>query len=110
MAEPAYGPRPLDRLADGEPVPDAFGEQLEADALAAVRQVAAIDPRGGSPCTPARTASPYAGHVAGDGFTCQANMMARETVPGRCRRLRGADGPAAERLVAALDGGRGRGR
>src|SRR3954451_16418756 len=42
VAEPAYGPRTLDRLAAGESVQDALKAQLEADELARMRQVAAI--------------------------------------------------------------------
>src|SRR5687768_4119298 len=46
VAEPAYGPRTLERLAAGDAVQDALQEQLAADELAAVRQVAAIGTAG----------------------------------------------------------------
>src|SRR3954447_2276740 len=45
--EPAYGPDALDRLADGAGAQQALGELLAADPLAAVRQVAVVDARGG---------------------------------------------------------------
>src|SRR5690348_3172266 len=47
VVEPAYGPDALDRLADGIGAQQALGELLAADALAAVRQVAVVDARGG---------------------------------------------------------------
>src|SRR4051812_28510691 len=46
VAEPAYGPRTLERLAAGVPLQEAVQGQLEADELAAVRQVAAVDATG----------------------------------------------------------------
>lgn len=48
---------------------------------------------------------PEAGHLAGDSFACQANMMARATVPeGMARAFTESDGDLADRLVAALHG------
>src|SRR5204863_312676 len=47
VVEPAYGPDALGRLADGVGAEQALGELLAADALAAVRQVAVVDARGG---------------------------------------------------------------
>ena len=43
VADPAYGPRTLERLAAGEDVEAALRAQLAADDLRDVRQVAAID-------------------------------------------------------------------
>src|SRR3954447_22116814 len=90
VVEPAYGPNALDRLADGTPAEQALGELLAADPLAAVRQVAVIDPRGcgrrrAGAAARARPGGASAGagpaHVAGEHWSCQANMMARATVP-----------------------------
>jgi uncharacterized Ntn-hydrolase superfamily protein len=48
---------------------------------------------------------PFASHVVGSEFSCQANMMAREGVPeAMAAAFEAAQGPLAERLVAALDG------
>src|SRR3954462_2394239 len=46
VAEPAYGPGLLDRLAGGEGAAAALKALLDADPLARVRQVAAVDTRG----------------------------------------------------------------
>src|SRR5207302_4662412 len=46
----------------------------------------------------------HAGDVQGEGFSCQANMMAAPTVPAAmARAYRDHDGDLAERLLAALD-------
>src|SRR6478609_6955901 len=80
VVEPAYGPNALDRLADRIPAPQARGELLAADALAAVRQVAVIDNDGNVTAHTGEDCIAHAGHVAGTDHSCQANMMARETV------------------------------
>ena len=46
IAEPAYGPRLLERLGAGEEPAHALAEELAADPLARFRQVAAVDGNG----------------------------------------------------------------
>lgn len=116
VAEPAYGPRTLDRLAAGEDAPAALRAQLDVDPLARVRQVAAVDARGRAAVHTGPDCIPHAGHADGDGFSCQANMMAQPTVPAAMAdAFRGASGPLPDRLMAALraaeaEGGDVRGR
>ena len=53
---------------------------------------------------------PCAGEVTGQGFTCQANMMANNTVPAAMAAAYSAHhGDLAERLLAALDAAEGAG-
>jgi uncharacterized Ntn-hydrolase superfamily protein len=119
IAELAYGPRLLDALAGGAAAGDALRALLEGDDAAGYRQVAVIGAAG----PPATHTGPgciaHAGHVAGDDFSVQANMMASEAVwPAMAAAYReaAAGGAAlAERLVAALRaaetaGGDARGR
>ena len=76
IAEPAYGPRLLERLRDGQAPAEALDELLAADEQAAVRQVAVVDSRGAVAVHTGDGCIPYAGHVEGEGFSAQANMMA----------------------------------
>ena len=46
IAEPAYGPHLLDRLAAGAVPGDALAAELAGDELARFRQVAAVDAKG----------------------------------------------------------------
>src|SRR4029079_17245979 len=46
IADPAYGPRMLDRLGGGEAPAEALGALLSADPQAAYRQVAAVSAAG----------------------------------------------------------------
>ena len=81
VVEPAYGPNALDRLSDHVNAQQVLGELLAADPLAAVRQVAVIDVRGTIGVHTGTDCIAHAGHVAGEHHSCQANMMARDTVP-----------------------------
>src|SRR4051812_8253363 len=106
VAEPAYGPGALDRLAAGDAgAADVLAELLRADALAHVRQVAVVDARGEVAVHTGNGCIPFASHVAGDGFACQANMMGAGGVPeAMAAAFRAARGELPERLVAALEG------
>ena len=91
----------------------ALGELLAADPLAAVRQVGGDRrARRRRRRTRARTASPHAGHVTGEHWSCQANMMERDTVPAaRCRpRSQAATGDARRPAAGRAGRRRGRGR
>jgi uncharacterized Ntn-hydrolase superfamily protein len=110
VVEPAYGPNALDLLADGTGAEQALGELLAADPLAAVRQVAVIDARGGLSVHTGQDCIAEAGHVAGEHWSCQANMMARPTVPAAMSEaFATARGPLADRLMSALRAAEGEG-
>jgi uncharacterized Ntn-hydrolase superfamily protein len=116
VAEVAYGPRTLDRLAAGEDATSPLRAELDADASARVRQVAVVDAAGRIAVHTGEDCIPFAGHETGEQLSCQANMMKRETVPAAmAAAYREASGPLSERLMAALqaaerEGGDVRGR
>lgn len=104
VVEPAYGPNALARLADGVNAQQALGELLAADPLQHVRQVAVVDARGAIAVHTGRGCIAHAGHVAGEHFSCQANMMAGEGVPQAMADAYGAaEGELQDRLLTALD-------
>src|SRR3954452_11470178 len=110
VVEPAYGPNALDRIADGVPAPQALGELLAADPLQAVRQVAVLDAQGNLDVHTGPDCIAHAGHVAGEHYSCQANMMARDTVPqAMSAAFESADGLLQDRLLAALQAAEGEG-
>ena len=103
IAEPAYGPRLLDRLADGASPHDALAAELAADPQAPYRQVAVVDARGATAVHTGERCIAYAGDERGEGFSAQANMMASPDVwPAMAHAFDAASGPLARRLVAAL--------
>ena len=102
IAEPAYGPRLLERLAAGAQ-PNAALEGLVAeDESARFRQVAVVDATGAVAAHTGDGCIPEAGHLEGDGWSVQANMMASAGVwPAMAEAFASADGPLA-RLLAPL--------
>jgi uncharacterized Ntn-hydrolase superfamily protein len=110
VVEPAYGPNALDRLADGINAQQGLGELLAADPLAHVRQVAVIDVHGIVATHTGKACIAHAGHVSGDHHSCQANMMARDTVPqAMSDAFMSTTGVLSDRLLAALDAAEGEG-
>ncbi len=89
---------------------DALEELLAADPLRAVRQVGVVDAQGGVAVATGADCIAHAGDARGDGFSCQANMMERDTVPaGMAAAFEAADGDLAARLMAALHGAQAEG-
>jgi uncharacterized Ntn-hydrolase superfamily protein len=106
LAEPAYGPRMLERLGAGSDPEEALADLLAADPGARFRQVAAIDRDGALAVHTGAGCIAHAGDRAGDGFSVQANMMASPAVwPAMAEAFVGTGGRLARRLLAALDAG-----
>ena len=104
VAEPAYGPRLLERLAAGELPGDALRAELAADEEAEFRQVAVVDGEGRVAVHTGASCIEAAGQSAGEGFSAQANMMAAAGVwPAMAAAYEAADGPLERRLFAALE-------
>jgi uncharacterized Ntn-hydrolase superfamily protein len=103
-AEVAHGPDGLARLRMGRSPEQALTEILAPDEGAGVRQVAIVDAQGRAAVHTGASCIPDAGHVIGDGFTAQANMMHRPGVPeAMASAFAEAQGPLAARLLDALD-------
>jgi len=110
VVEPAQGPHALDRIAAGAGAGEALAELIAADPLAAVRQVGVVDAGGGVAVHTGADCIPCAGDAAGVHWTCQANMMARETVPAAMSAaFEHSAGDLAARLLAALEAAEGQG-
>lgn len=106
IVEPAYGPNALGLLRDGATAESALAHLVAADEQAAVRQVAVIDAAGRVAVHTGEGCIPFAGDHIGDGFACQANMMASEEVwPAMAQSFAEADPaePLANRLLVALE-------
>jgi uncharacterized Ntn-hydrolase superfamily protein len=100
----SYGTLGLELLQAGYTAEQALKALTAGDPRAEVRQCAIVDAAGnvaahtGSKCIAA------AGHVVGDGFSCQANLMERDTVWGAmAAAFTATDAPLAERMMAALE-------
>jgi uncharacterized Ntn-hydrolase superfamily protein len=104
MAEVAHGPDGLARLRAGRSPEEALADILGPDAAADTRQVAIVDATGRAAAHTGATCIEHAGHLVGDGFTTEANMMMSPGVPeAMAEAFSGSSGPLAPRLLGALD-------
>lgn len=103
-AEVSYGPRALELLAAGASAQEALAKLLAEDPAAPSRQVAVMDARGQAAAHTGTDCIPCAGHVVGEGVSCQANIMVSEQVwPAMREAFEAARGPLAVRLLDVLD-------
>jgi uncharacterized Ntn-hydrolase superfamily protein len=103
MVDPGYGPRCLDLLTGGVGATEALAQVREADEGREVRQVGLVDASGKVASFTGSLCIDHVGHAAGDGYSAQANMMARDGVcEAMAAAFEGAPGPLAGRLLAAL--------
>ncbi len=106
IAEPAYGPRLLDRLAAGADAGAALEAEVAADQAARVRQVAVLDAAGIVDAHTGAGCIDFAGDLQGESYSVQANMMSSAGVwPAMARAYESSDGSLARRLYAALCAG-----
>ncbi|MDA4111317.1 MAG: DUF1028 domain-containing protein [Thaumarchaeota archaeon] len=107
MAEISYGPLGLDLMAGGKSAKEALESLLYSDPRADTRQVGIVDSGGmvfahtGSRCIA------NAGHVMGDQFSCQANLMSNDSVWSEMEKAfkTNSELELPERLVATLEAG-----
>jgi uncharacterized Ntn-hydrolase superfamily protein len=104
MVDPSYGPRGLELMRTGSTAPEALEKLAAADPRRDVRQVAMVDNEGRATAHTGSSTIPAAGHIVGDGFSVQANMMLRNTVwAAMANAYRSSQGELVDRLLAALD-------
>jgi uncharacterized Ntn-hydrolase superfamily protein len=110
MAETAYGPRCLEAIAAGASAAEALSKAAGADPAAFLRQVGVVAADGSVAATTGEGCIDHAGHLTGEGFTVQANMMASPRVwPAMADAFASASGPLARRLLTALEAAQGAG-
>jgi uncharacterized Ntn-hydrolase superfamily protein len=106
FAELAYGPRCLDALESGKSASDALAEARAADPTADLRQVGVVGADGSTAAVTGELCVDNAGHVVGEGYTAQANMVSTPEVWGAmASAFESSTGLLARRLLAALDAG-----
>jgi uncharacterized Ntn-hydrolase superfamily protein len=104
MVEVSYGPKGLSGLHNGRAPDDVLQELLKADEGREVRQVAMLDAQGHVATHTGARCIAEAGHIVGDQFSVQANMMLKDTVwPAMAKAFETSSGNLPERLLAALD-------
>jgi Family of unknown function (DUF1028) len=97
----------LDRLRAGEPALDALAAVIAEDAASTVRQIGLVDSVGRAASFTGVDCTPWCGHLNGDGYAIQGNMLTGSDVLAEMERVfRAAEAEElAERVIAALEAG-----
>lgn len=104
FVEVSYGPLGLELMRAGKSPEEALAALIETDSNEDVRQVAMVDAKGRVAVHTGKNCIPEAGHFIGDGFTCQANLMLKNTVwEAMAMAYQNTPGELVDRLLAALE-------
>lgn len=99
-----YGPLGLAAMRSGASAPHALATLLAQDPDREVRQVAMVDAQGRVAAHTGANCIPAAGHLTGDGFSVEANMMVDDgVVPAMFAAYQRAAGDLAAKLLATLE-------
>jgi uncharacterized Ntn-hydrolase superfamily protein len=104
FVEASYGPLGLDLMRAGKTAPEALAGLVKSDPHEDVRQVAMVDAQGRAAAHTGSNCIPEAGQYVGDGFSCQANLMLKNTVwQAMAKAFENTKGELVDRLMAALE-------
>ncbi len=96
----------LKLLAGGQAPAEALQEVLRADGEAELRQIGLVDAAGRAQAWTGGGCTEWAGHILGDGFAVQGNMLVSARVEAMAAAMEAtAPRGLADRLVAALIAG-----
>lgn len=99
----AYGPAGLSLLGQGLSPQEVIGQLTQADEGRKIRQVGVLAADGRAANYTGENCMGWAGGLAGDGWTCQGNILAgSQVVEAMAEAFTGSAGPLAERLLLAL--------
>jgi uncharacterized Ntn-hydrolase superfamily protein len=107
-----YGPRGLELMAAGLTAEEMIDVVTRDDPHRASRQVGAVDANGKAAAFTGEECLDWAGHVIGEGYACQGNILVPGTVEAmaeRFEKVRTGPGELAEWLVEALAAGQNAG-
>ena len=100
----SYGARGLELLKQGKTATEVVHELIASDEGKDVRQLAVVDSGGNVAAHTGKQCIPDAGHIVGESFSVQANMMLSDGVwPAMAETFDSATGHLAERMIATLE-------
>lgn len=112
FANLAYGPDGLAMMAQGRSAGQTIDALTQADEQRHLRQVGVIDQMGRAAAFTGEGCYDWAGHLVGDGFACQGNILVPGTVEAMAAEfesVRSGPGELSDWLVAALMAGQAAG-
>ena len=105
-AKIAFGPDGLQMLEGGSPAAEVLNALISNDPGAETRQLAIVDAHGGVAAHTGKRCHEWAGHLTGDHFSCQGNILVGpETLDSMETSFVSTKGELSDRLIAALMAG-----
>lgn len=97
------GPVAIDMMKAGSSASETIDRLMESDEGRGLRQIGAVDAQGQSACHTGADCLSWAGHIPGEDFAAQGNMLVGErTVAAMAETFQKTTGELADRLMAAL--------
>ena len=103
-----YGNQGLDFMAEGMSARETLTTLTEADDQRNMRQLGLVDQKGGAAAYTGKECFDWAGHIVGESFACQGNILIPGTVEAMAKQFeksRNGSGELADWLVETLAAG-----
>jgi uncharacterized Ntn-hydrolase superfamily protein len=103
-----YGMRGLSLMGEGVSAEETISNLIKDDVQKDLRQVGVVDKSGKAAAFTGEKCHAWAGHIIGDGYTCQGNILIPGTIEAmsaRYEEARKGSGELADWLVEALEAG-----
>ncbi len=109
-ANVGYGPRGLILLESGRSALETLKDLLQEDEGREHRQIGIVDSKGQAVAHTGKECMDWAGHIVGDGYTCQGNILAGEAVVTEmAQAFEKTEGDLIDKLFAGLNAGQAAG-
>ena len=100
----SFGPVGIEMLAADMPAKSVLAALVASDEGERHRQVAVVDAKGNVAAHTGANCIPFFGHHEGEGYSVQANMMAKDTVPAAMSKaFESAEGSLLQRIMLAME-------
>jgi uncharacterized Ntn-hydrolase superfamily protein len=110
LANTSYGPKGLTLLNMGFSAQETIDILIKNDEEKDQRQIGVVDMFGNAASYTGKECYDWAGHIVGDHYCCQGNILAsNEVVNAMSEAYEGTEGDLIERLFAALEAGQEKG-
>lgn len=109
-ANTSFGPRGIELMSGGKSASETLKILLQDDDKAEHRQVGIVDAKGRAVAHTGSECMDWAGHIVGDGYACQGNILAGEAVVSNmAEAYESSEGDLIDKLFAVLRAGQAAG-
>jgi len=109
-ANTSYGPRGIELMSGGKSASETLKILLQDDDKTEHRQVGIVDAKGRAVAHTGTECMDWAGHVIGDGYACQGNILAGEAVvKNMAEAYESTEGDLIDKLLAVIRAGQAAG-